>query len=81
LRRDAAFGDLRASLEDTGGFKLDPGFAASYDLRPFSLSPPSGFLPAFFVHASDITYPYSLDMYQELLQYVRLCAHEQCDHF
>jgi len=35
----------------TGAFRSEPGLAASYDLRPFSLSPPLGFLPAFLVHA------------------------------
>ena len=35
-----------------GLFRSEPGFSLSYDLRPFSFSPPEGFLPDFFVHAA-----------------------------
>ena len=35
-----------------GAFRSEPGFSLSYDLRPFSLSPPDLFLPALRVHAA-----------------------------
>ena len=35
-----------------GAFKSEPGFSLSYDLRPFSFSPPDSFLPDFLVQAA-----------------------------
>ena len=35
-----------------GAFRSLPGFALSYDLRPFSFNPPDLFFPSFLVHAA-----------------------------
>ena len=68
LRREADLGDFFACSFFTGGLRLLPGWAFSYELRPFSFRPPVGFLPAERFQASALAITYLLKVGFQLSQ-------------